>query len=162
MKPSRSADNRDRADEPVLWSGFPSWRQFSWLYLMSAAVGARAVLFRRFELPGWEAWLAGALLLLATAAVLRRWARYEMTTDRLIVRNGYTGRIIAHCSLGEVAGVELRQGPIAALLGIGTVVIKGSGDTRLRFRGLAEPDVIRQRIERASRSGHTMPAAAGL
>jgi membrane protein YdbS with pleckstrin-like domain len=129
---------------------------------MSAAVAARALVFRRFDVQGWEAWLLGAGLLLVIAAILRQWARYEITADRLLVRNGYTGRVIADCSLSEVVSVDVRQGPIAAFLGIGTVVVMGQGDRVVRFRGLRDPDLLKQRIERARRSSGTTAAAAGF
>jgi membrane protein YdbS with pleckstrin-like domain len=136
-------------NEPLVWSGYPSWRQFTWLYLISALVVWRAVLFRRFDLPGWEGWLVGALALLVTAALLRRWAHYEMTPTRVVVRNGYTGRIISQCPLNQAARVELRQGPVAALLGLGTLVIKSGEETIVRFRGIHDPERLKQRIERA-------------
>jgi membrane protein YdbS with pleckstrin-like domain len=139
----------NEAAEPVVWSSYPSWRQFSWLYLMSAVVALRAVLFRRFEVPGWEAWLVGALLLIAMAAVLRRWAHYEVTASRVLVRNGFTRRVIAQCALSQAEQVELRQGPIAALLGIGTVVIQSQGKPAVTIRGVQEPELIKHRIERA-------------
>jgi membrane protein YdbS with pleckstrin-like domain len=134
------------ATEAVLWSSYPSWRQFSWLYLISALVAWRALLFRRFDLPGWEAWLVGALALLIFAALLRRWARYEMTPTRLIVRNGFTGREIVQCPLSRIERVELRQGPVANLLGIGTLVIRSGGEPAIRFRGLRDPEAVKQRI----------------
>ncbi len=132
----------------LVWQGYPSWRQFSWLYLMSALVAWRAWLFKRFELPGWEAWLVGALALLATAVVLRRWARYEITDRKLIVRNGYTGRLIAERMLTSRDRVDVWQGPIARLLGIGTVVVSADGKTSVRFRGLADAEDVKQRIQR--------------
>ena len=138
--------------EPILWSSHPSWRQFSWLYLMSALVAWRALLFRRFELPGWEAWLLGALALLAAAALLRRWARYELTSSRVIVRNGYTGRVIAERPLAYVERVDVRQGPIARWSGLGTVALVSGGETVIRFRGLRDPDEVKERIERAMAS----------
>lgn len=133
--------------EPVLWSSYPSWRQFSWLYLMAALVACRALLFWRFGFPGWGAWLAGAVVLLGTAALMRRWARYELTGKRLVVRNGYTGREIGAVVLAYVDDVLLQQGPIASLLGIGAVVITSGGKQILRFRGLSDPELVRQRIQ---------------
>jgi membrane protein YdbS with pleckstrin-like domain len=132
----------------ILWEGSPSWRHFSWLYLMSALVAWRAWLFKRFEVPGWEAWLIGALALLATAVVLRRWARYEMTDRTLTVRNGYTGRVIAERVLTARDRVDVWQGPVARLLGIGTVAVSADGQTVLRFRGLDDPEEVKQRIQR--------------
>ncbi len=153
--------NRESAvTEPVLWSAFPSWRQFSWLYLISALVAWRAWLFRRFELPGWEAWLLGAMVLVGSAALLRRWARYELTPVRLVVRNGYTGRVISQCPLEQVDRIELRQGPVAGLLGLGTLVIKKSGgETVMRFRGLSDPQESLERIEKAKGSIRPRTAA---
>ena len=147
--------------EVVLWSSYPSWRQFSWLYLMAALIALRALLFWRFGFPGWSAWMAGALVLLGTAALLRRWARYELTRRRLVVRNGYTGRGIAAVALADVDDVLLRQGPIASLLGIGTVVVTSGGKHVLRFRGLSDPETVRQQIQQAvsARSVSTQAAA---
>lgn len=135
--------------EPVLWSSYPSWRQFSWLYLMAGLVACRALLFWRFGFLEWEAWLVGALVLLGTASLIRRWARYELTRKRLIVRNGYTGREIAAVALGYVDDVFLRQGLIASLLGIATVVITSGGKQILRFRGLSDPETVKERIRQA-------------
>lgn len=115
---------------------------------MSALVAWRALLFKRFDLPSWEVWLFGAVVLLAAAAVLRRWARYELTTTRLVVRNGYTGRIIAERPLIRTDRVEVRQGPIARLLGLGTVAVMAGAETAIRFRGLREPDEVKARVER--------------
>ncbi|MCC2643823.1 MAG: hypothetical protein K0S45_4236 [Nitrospira sp.] len=135
--------------EVVLWSSYPSWRQFSWLYLMAALVAGRALLFWRFGFPGWSAWMAGAFVLLGTAALMRRWAHYTLTSDRLIVSNGYTGREISAVALGHVDGVLLLQGPIASLLGIGTVVVTSGGQQVLRFRGLSDPETVKERVGRA-------------
>ena len=135
--------------EVVVWSSYPSWRQFSWLYFMAGLVAWRAVLFSRFDFPGWGAWLAGALLLIGTAALMRRWVRYELTRKRLVVRNGYTGRGIAAVALAYVDDVFIRQGPIASLFGIGTVVVTSGGKQVLRFRGLSDPETVKERIRQA-------------
>lgn len=146
--------------ERIVWESYPSWRQFSWLYLISLLVAWRAVLFRRFDLPGWEAWLGGALALLVCAAILRRWAHYELTPARVIVRNGYTGREIGAIGLERIREVEIRRGPIAKLLGIGTLVIKSDGERALRLRGVADPDVVKTRID-AIRATHVFREASG-
>lgn len=146
--------------ERVMWESYPSWRQFSWLYLISLLVAWRAVLFKRFDLPGWEAWLAGALVLLACAAILRRWAHYELTSTRIIVRNGYTGREIGAIGLERIRDVEVWRGPVARLLGIGTLVIKADGERALRLRGLADPDVVKTRID-AVRAAHDFRGVSG-
>lgn len=93
--------------------------------------------------------MAGAFALLGTAALMRRWAYYKLTHDRLIVSNGYTGREIGAVALAHVDGVLLRQGPIASLLGIGTVVATSGGQQVLRFRGLSDPETVKERVRQA-------------
>jgi membrane protein YdbS with pleckstrin-like domain len=134
-------------DERILWTAYPSWRQFSWLYFFSLMTGLRSLLFYVFAIPGWESWLGGTALLLIVSVFLRRWAVYSITSRRLLVRNGYTGREIVAMPLERVGEVSIKQGPIARVTGIGTVVVRdASGSEVLRFRGIAEPDVIKTRI----------------
>lgn len=108
--------------DSILWADYPSWRQFSWLYLMAGLMAGRAWLFWKFGFSGWIGWTVGAAVLLGTAAIIRCWAHYEILSTRLVVRNGYTGHEIGGVKLTEVEQVEIRQGPIASQLGIGTVV----------------------------------------
>ena len=39
-------------EQPVVWGGFPSWSQFSWLYLLSAISVLRGALLFRFGVAG--------------------------------------------------------------------------------------------------------------
>lgn len=140
--------------EPVLWEAYPSWGQFAWLYLMAGLSGARGLLFWRFQAAGGEVWLGGAAALLVCAAVLRRWAKYTLTSTRLVVRNGYTGRVIHAIELERIGDISVKQGPVADTLGIGTVVVRAAGEDRvIRLRGIKEPEFVKDRLERARRAG---------
>lgn len=138
--------------ESILWSGYPSWRQFSWLYLMAGLVAWRGWLFWRFGFSGWIGWAVGAVVLLGTAVVIRRWGHYEILSTCLVVRNGYTGREVGRMDFSDVERVEIRQGPIASLFGIGTVIALSSRRPTLRFRGVDDPEGVKRRIEVATRS----------
>jgi membrane protein YdbS with pleckstrin-like domain len=132
----------------VIWEAFPSWAQFSWLYLMSALSALRAALLHRFGVNGWEMWLGGAVILLACAAVLRRWAHYELTRDQVVVRNGYTGRVIQFIPLSDIGEVTIRQGFVAQFFGIGTLVIHSrTPDRMLSLRGVCDPEEVKIRIQ---------------
>lgn len=96
-------------------------------------------------------WAIGAVVLLGIAAIIRRWAHYEILSTRLVVRNGYTRHEIGGVELTEVDHVEIRQGVIASWLGIGTVVALSSGQPKLRFRGVTDPEGVKRRIETAIR-----------
>jgi len=142
-----SAESKQE-EQPVVWEAFPSWAQFSWLYLLSAIALLRGGLFFRFGLAGWEMWILGAGILLACAVVLRHWARYELTKDRMTVRNGYTGREMQSIPLNDVGSVTLQQGRIADFFGIGTVLIQARvSDRVLSLRGVADPEAVKTRIE---------------
>ncbi|BFU90600.1 MAG: hypothetical protein NTAFB01_17870 [Nitrospira sp.] len=138
--------------ESILWADYPSWRQFSWLYLMAGLVAGRAWLFWRFGFSGWIDWTVGAIVLLGTAAILRHWAHYEISPARLVVRNGYTGHEISTVELSAIDRAEIRQGAIASLLGIGTVVALSNGKSALRFRGVNDPEGVKRRIDTAIRT----------
>jgi membrane protein YdbS with pleckstrin-like domain len=136
------------AGETDRWSAYPSWRQFTWLYFFSLMAGLRGWIFLRFGVIGGEVWLAGAAVLLVCAAILRHWAQYRLTSQRVIVRNGYTGREIQAMAISDIHEVTIAQGPIAQFMGIGTLVLHSmSGDRILSLRGISDPEVLKTRIE---------------
>jgi hypothetical protein len=145
------------AGETVRWSGYPSWRQFTWLYFLSLMAGLRGWLFLQFEVTGWEMWIAGAAILLVVAAILRHWARYSLTSQRVIVRNWYTGREIQAMATGDIREITITQGPIAQFRDIGTLVLHSlSGDRLLYLRGVGDPEVIKTRIKALVPRGHSV------
>ena len=134
--------------ETERWSAYPSWGQFTWLYFFSLMAGLRGWIFLRFEVIGGEVWLAGAAILLVCVAILRHWARYYLTSQRVIVRNGYTGKEIQAMPISDIGEVTITQGPLAHFMGIGTLVLRStSGDRILSLRGISDPEVLKTRIE---------------
>jgi membrane protein YdbS with pleckstrin-like domain len=134
-------------DPQIVWQTFPSWAQFSWLYLLSAVSALRGAMFFRFGAEGWELWMIGAGMLLLCAVILRRWAHYELTRERIIVRNGYTGREISSAPLKDIQTVSVQQGVIADFFGIGTLTISPSSTDRLvLLRGVRDPEEVKIRI----------------
>jgi membrane protein YdbS with pleckstrin-like domain len=131
-------------DRPTVWETFPSWAQFSWLYLLSAVFALRGALFFRFGVDGWEMWMIGTGILLVCAVILRRWAHYELHRERIIVRNGYTGREIHSVPLTDVRAVTVQQGLIADFFGIGTITISSSSTNRsVSLRGVRDPEEVK-------------------
>jgi membrane protein YdbS with pleckstrin-like domain len=140
--------DKRKPERSVVWEAFPSWAQFSWLYLMSALSALRATMFHRFGLGGWEMWMIGAGILLACAAVLRHWVHYELTRDQIMVRNGYTGRVIQSILLSDIREVTIRQGFVARFFGIGTLGIHSrTSDRKLSLRGVCDPEKVKIRIQ---------------
>lgn len=136
--------------EAVLWEGYAARSQFIWLYLMVAMILARVTFLFKSATPGWYGWLVGAITLLGIAATLRRWGRYVVTSQRVLMRNGWTGHDIQAIELSQVSQVSIKQGLLADLMGIGTVVIRsGQDDTAILFRGVLDPEDVKQRIQTA-------------
>jgi membrane protein YdbS with pleckstrin-like domain len=137
-----------KRDESEWWSAYPSWAQFTWLYLFGLTAGVRGFLLLLTGQDNGVVWLGGAVALLACVAALRRWAQYALTSRQIIVRNGYTGRAIDSLSLDDIAGITVKQGPIARFFNIGTIVIESAhGGRVLWLRGVTEPERIKTRID---------------
>ena len=146
-------------NERILWTAFPSWKQFTWLYLFSGLAAFRGGLFWAFGLPTGEIWIVGALFLVGCVVLIRRWARYLITSTKVIIKNGYTGRDIDVIHLDQIREVTIQQGLVARIMGIGTLVIQAlDREHRLRFRGIQDPEVLKARID-ALRPG--LPEAIG-
>lgn len=134
--------------ERVRWHSYPSWAHFAWLYCVSLMAGARGLFALRSGTGGWAIWLGGAASLLVCVVMLRQWARYSFTSNRVIVSNGYTGRDIQALPIDDLSEVTVVQGPVAQFLGIGTVVLRSvDRDRMIYLRGVREPEVIKSRLE---------------
>ncbi|MCA9457189.1 MAG: PH domain-containing protein [Nitrospira sp.] len=145
--------------ERILWEGYPSWGQFTWLYFFSLWTGLRGFFLLRIGFSGWEIWVVGAGILLGLVVVLRYWAKYLLTSKRVILRNGYSGKDMASVEFGMFKSVEVMQGPIARILGIGTLVVHCADSGRsVRFRGIKDPEVIETKLR--ALLPHSSPALA--
>jgi membrane protein YdbS with pleckstrin-like domain len=148
-----------RQNGQVIWETFPSWAHFTWLYLLSAVSALRGAMLFRFDVEGWEMWMLGTGMLLFCAVILRRWAHYELTHQRLIVRNGYTGREISSVPLSDVRAVTVQQGIVAGFFGIGTLAISSSSaDGVVSLRGVRDPEEVKIRIQASAWRQSRTPA----
>ena len=85
-------------------------------------------------------------MLLGLAMVLRYWAKYLLTSKRVILRNGYSGKDMASVEFEKFKSVEVMQGPVSRFMGIGTLVVQCEDSGRLRFRGIKDPEVIETKL----------------
>ncbi len=140
------------AEEPVLWQTYVSWNQFAWLYLVSLFTALRGALLWQAAIPGWGMWVIGAVALVIVTLALRYWVRYVATSQRLLIKNAFTGREIQAMAIENISEATINQGPIAWLLGIGTIVFKSTrGDEVMRFRGVRDPESTLQHIQTVRR-----------
>jgi hypothetical protein len=146
-------------EEPVLWQTYVSWNQFAWLYMVSLFTALRGALLWQAAIPGWEMWVIGAVALVIVTLVLRYWVRYTVTSQRVLIKNAFTGREIQAMAIENISEATINQGLIAWLLGIGTIVFTSTrGDEVMRFRGVRDPESTLQQIQTVRRR-RTFPAS---
>lgn len=147
------------AEEPVLWQTYVSWNQFAWLYLVSLFTALRGALLWQAAIPGGEMWVTGAVALVVVTLALRYWVRYVATSQRLLIKNAFTGREIQAMAIDNISEVTIKQGLIAWFLGIGTIVFKSTRDDEvMHFRGVRDPESTLQQIQTVRRR-RTFPAS---
>lgn len=138
--------------EPVLWQTYVSWNQFAWLYLVSLLAALRGALLWQAAIPGSELWGSGAVAIVVVVLALRYWVRYEATSQRVLIKNAFTGREIQAMAIEHISATTIKQGPIAWLLGIGTIVFTSTqGDEVMQFRGVRDPESTLQHIQTVRR-----------
>jgi hypothetical protein len=146
-------------EEPVLWQTYVSWNQFAWLYMVSLFTALRGALLWQAAIPGWEMWVIGAVALVIVTLVLRYWVRYTVTSQRVLIKNAFTGREIQAMAIENISEATINQGLIAWLLGIGTIVFTSTrGDEVMRFREVRDPESTLQQIQTVRRR-RTFPAS---
>lgn len=139
---------KDESGEVVRWRAYPSWNQFAWLYFFSLGAALRGVLGLRYDYGVAGIWLGGAALLVICAVLLHHWAQFVLTSRRVLVQNGYTGRPIEAMRLEDIAQVTVAQGPLACFLGIGTLVLRSAkGEPVISLRGIRDPEAVKNRIQ---------------
>ena len=138
--------------EPVLWQTYVSWNQFAWLYVMSLIAALRGALLWQASLPGSALWVIGAVALVVMALALRYWVRYEATSQRVLIKNAFTGREIQTMAIENITETTIKQGLMARLLGIGTIVFTSTrSDEVMQFRGVRDPESTLQHIQTVRR-----------
>ena len=80
--------------------------------------------------------------------------RYRLTTQRLFAQTGLIAKHLEEVELFRVKDVELNQGVLDRLLGVGTVTVLSTDDTapRLELRGVLRPMEVKEQIRTAFRA----------
>jgi hypothetical protein len=134
--------------EVEVYRSYPSWWYFTWLYLFSLMAGLRGLLLLQVGVEGAEIWELVAVTFVAIAAIMRKWAETIVTSKRVLLRSGYTGREIQSLSLDKIGDMTVKQGPVDRFLDIGTIVLHSSRDDRsLLLRGVPHPGVLTTRLK---------------
>lgn len=71
---------------------------------------------------------------------------FAVTNRRLIAKYGFIRRHTVELLLGKVESVQVSQSIVERFLNIGTVTTTGTGGTQERFRKIADPMLVRKKV----------------
>jgi uncharacterized membrane protein YdbT with pleckstrin-like domain len=148
--------------EQVIFSGHPSWRAILGFYLKGVVVAAIAGVLAKLFGAGSATVFLVVLVVIALAVlagfVKRVATTYTITSRRLNIRRGILSREIQETRLERVQNVNYRQSIYQRAMRIGDVDFDtaASDDYNFVFAGVANPDEVVDRVDRA-----TGVAAAG-
>jgi membrane protein YdbS with pleckstrin-like domain len=144
--------------ERVLYEGSGSqWINIKAFMIGGAALAGALVLLAIgiFENKPWMVWpglavLAGAGAYLIRAFIGVRFVRYQITTHRIQVERGWLSRHLDQIDFVRVRDVDLHQGPLDRMFGIGNITVYSKDPTTPTFtlRGLAMPRDVYDVIQR--------------
>jgi uncharacterized membrane protein YdbT with pleckstrin-like domain len=141
--------------ERILWQGRPSWRgQLSyfvvWVPLALLPAIIAGILRANDQGTGlpYEQWLLISLLLLVLVVgydVLRRYATfYQLTNQRLRVRQGLLSRNEQTARFDRIQNVNISQSVMDRVMRVGAVdfdtAASGERASSFRFGGIADPE----------------------
>jgi uncharacterized membrane protein YdbT with pleckstrin-like domain len=150
------------AGERVIFEGHPSWRAILTFYvkgiLLAAVAGLIVALATRIggDVDSGLVFVVVLVVLALTALVgfLKRISTtYSITDRRLHIKRGIISREVQETRLERVQNVNYNQGLLQRIVQVGDVDFDtaGSGDYDFSFDGVANPEVVVQKVDEAWR-----------
>ncbi len=159
----RALDTGDDEPDSIIWSGVYSAKAMvgAWIGAAAATLILPLLLAATALRSNQTTWLilgillAGLWLWLIGTAVYRKLSNfYELTSQRLKHREGILFRKANRIELIDIDDVSYRQGPIQAVMGLGTITIQSSDTSHpnLDMVGIADVKQIADKIDDARRA----------
>jgi uncharacterized membrane protein YdbT with pleckstrin-like domain len=163
-------------DETVIWEGHPTWRAMLAFHFKGflAAIGvALALLFLQWIGVGvGTTTIVVAVAIIVGATILAGWimrffTEYAITTKRLHIRRGILSKTESSTNVDRIQNITTTQSPFDRIFRCGTLDFDTAGDgndSDFAFRGVNNPQALRERIQRArdEQTTHSHDPQAGL
>ena len=88
-----------------------------------------------------------ALFSWANAALIYWVSEYAITTNRVLMREGFFAKQVNETRIATIANVNVLQGPLGQILDFGTVVIKTFGGDDAPFMEIPKPLAFKKQLE---------------
>jgi uncharacterized membrane protein YdbT with pleckstrin-like domain len=130
-------------DETIVYQGRPSWLNYYLLYVIGIILFG--FLVNVGEIIGGFFVL---LIVLGLAAILRYRYLFTVTKNRIISREGLIAKNTNEIQLKHIRALNVKQGIIGRLLGIGTIEISSAagGGVEVMFKGIRDPHGVKENI----------------
>ncbi len=86
-------------------------------------------------------------------------SEFGVTTQRLLMKQGYLPRKVLETPLAQIEGVQVRQSTLGQTLGYGTVIVRGTDGRRHAFSTVNQPVAFQERVQ--AQLGRIAPAGTG-
>jgi uncharacterized membrane protein YdbT with pleckstrin-like domain len=145
--------------EQIIFQGHPSWRAILGFYLKGLVIAIILGVIAKLVGSTSDVFIVVIVVLAVTVAVgfLKRWATtYTITSRRLNIKRGIISREIQETRLERVQDVNYSQSVYQRIMQIGDVdfnTAASGGDYDFIFFGVANPEDVVQRVDRATGAG---------
>jgi len=145
--------------ETIIFEGHPSWRAILGFYLKGVLIAVVLGIIAKLLGSTSTVFVVVLVVLALTLLIgfLKRWATtYTITTRRLNIKRGIISREIQETRLERVQNVNYSQSVYQRIMQIGDVdfnTAASGGDYDFIFYGVADPEDVVQRVDRATGAG---------
>jgi uncharacterized membrane protein YdbT with pleckstrin-like domain len=142
------------AGEQIIFEGHPSWRSILAFYFKGLLIAIVAGIIAKLVQGNSATYIVVLVILALTVLVgfIKRVATtYRITDRRLNIKRGIISREVQETRLERVQNVNYNQGILERILQIGDVDFDtaGSGDYDFVFAGVAQPEEVVKKVDRA-------------
>ena len=129
--------------ETFIYQGRPSWLNYIGFYLIGLVLFVLSISDRNVG-----AGLTLLLLSVGSAAISRYRYLFTVRKDSIIMRVGLIAKNTNEMQLRHIRAINVRQGIIERILGIGTVIFISAAESEAAvvFKGIREPNRVKERI----------------
>lgn len=135
-------------NETIIYQGRPSWLSYLWLYGIGVITFVLLIGVIPQRIYGFIIGFIFLLIAITVSAILRWRYFFTITDNWVIMREGLIARNTVEMQLRHIRTINVRQGIIGRILGIGTVIFLSAaeGETAVVFKGIRDPHGVKERI----------------
>ena len=134
--------------EHVVYSTRLHWAVFLPLFFwLAAALGLFFTKNATAVAVGVVLLVFAVIPLAITSLIARATSEFAVTNKRVLIKTGWIRRYSLETLLTKVESIRVDQSVLGRMLDYGTIIISGTGGSKEPFRKIAEPMMLRRRVQ---------------